>query len=99
MTKPPSSGTTESSHRALVFMAMLSLQFGIQPIMNQKFVSKKIIMSTVIFAQEVVKLIVGVVGISLGRTPWADVASGELFFVVSFPETRACTRFSLESIT
>ena len=65
------------SYKALVFMAMLSLQFGIQPIVTQKFMSKKIIMSTVIFMQEVVKLIIGVVGISLGKTRWADVASGE----------------------
>lgn len=75
MTTPRSS--SESSYKALVFMAMLSLQFGIQPIMNQKFVSKNIIMSTVIFAQEVAKLIIGVAGISLGKTRWADVASGE----------------------
>jgi hypothetical protein len=39
--------------------------------------SKKIIMSTVIITQEVVKLIIGVVVISLGKTRWADVASGE----------------------
>ncbi len=39
--------------------------------------SKKIIMSTVFFTQEVEKLIICVVGIILGKTRWADVASGE----------------------
>ena len=74
---PSPSGNNSLSYKALVFMAMLSLQFGIQPIVTQKFMSKKIIMSTVIFMQEVVKLIISVVGISLGKTRWADVASGE----------------------
>jgi hypothetical protein len=76
--QPSPNGNNYLSYKALFFMTMLSLQFGIQPIVTQKFMSKKIIMSTVIFTQEVLKLIIGVVGISLGKTRWADVASGEL---------------------
>ena len=58
-------------------MAMLALQFGIQPIVTQQFTSKSIIKSTVIFMQEVVKLFIGVLGISLGKTSWSDVTAGE----------------------
>ena len=72
-TKPPSSsGDGRLSFNAIVFMSLLALQFGIQPIVTQRFTSKMIIKSTVIFMQEVVKLIIGVVGISLGKTSWGS---------------------------
>jgi hypothetical protein len=70
-------GHRSLSYTALFFMAMLALQFGIQPIVTKQFTSKNIIKSTVIFMQEVVKLIIGVVGISLGKTSWSDLAAGE----------------------
>ncbi len=63
-------------------MAMLALQFGIQPIVTQQFTSKHIIKSTVIFMQEVIKLTIGIVGISLGKTSWSDVTTGELFNIL-----------------
>ncbi|KAL3759035.1 hypothetical protein ACHAWU_008644 [Discostella pseudostelligera] len=69
-------GHRSLSYTALFFMAMLALQFGIQPIVTKQFTSKNIIKSTVIFMQEVVKLIIGVVGISLGKTSWSDLAAG-----------------------
>ena len=81
---PPTNGggsgvnNTSLSYTALLFMAMLALQFGIQPIVTQQFTSKNIIKSTVIFMQEVVKLLIGVLGISLGKTSWSDVTAGEL---------------------
>lgn len=77
--KQASSNTNNStglSYTALIFMALLAVQFGIQPIVTQKYTSNKIIKSTVVFTQETVKLIIGVVGISLGRTSWSDVTSG-----------------------
>lgn len=58
-------------------MALLALQFGIQPIVTKKYTSPKIIKSTVIFMQEVVKLVIAYVGISLGGVRWKDVMSGE----------------------
>ena len=68
-------------------MAMLALQFGIQPIVTQQFTSKNIIKSTVIFMQEVIKLTISVVGISLGKTSWSDVTTGEFMkYVIRFWE-------------
>mmetsp|Transcript_1956 Transcript_1956/g.4307 ORF Transcript_1956/g.4307 Transcript_1956/m.4307 type:complete len:375 (-) Transcript_1956:57-1181(-) len=64
------------SYRAILFMALLALQFGIQPIVTKKYTSPKIIKSTVIFMQEVVKLVIAYVGISLGGVRWKDVMSG-----------------------
>ena len=75
---PPPSGSGGSlSYKAILFMSLLALQFGIQPIVTQQFTSKKIIKSTVIFMQEVLKLIIGALGISLGKASWGDVTSGE----------------------
>mmetsp|Transcript_6363 Transcript_6363/g.14365 ORF Transcript_6363/g.14365 Transcript_6363/m.14365 type:complete len:401 (+) Transcript_6363:352-1554(+) len=71
-----SNNSTGLSYKALIFMALLAIQFGIQPIVTQQYTSKKIIKSTVIFTQEAVKLTIGVVGISLGRTKWVDVTAG-----------------------
>ena len=58
-------------------MTLLSIQFGIQPIVTQKYTSKTIIRSTVVFMQEVVKLAIGIIGISLGNISWVDVTSGK----------------------
>ncbi len=38
----------------------------------------------VIFAQEAVKLIIDVVGISLGKSSWADITAGEYVVVFHF---------------
>lgn len=73
----PIGDASSLSYKALFFMAMLALQFGIQPIVTQQFTSKNIIKSTVIFMQEVVKLIIGVLGISFGKKNWTDVTAGE----------------------
>jgi len=90
--QPPSASSGGGlSYKALFFMSLLALQFGIQPIVTQQFTSKTIIKSTVIFTQEVVKLIIGVVGISLGKARWADVTSGwtlvSWFRLALFPAT------------
>mmetsp|Transcript_6906 Transcript_6906/g.12348 ORF Transcript_6906/g.12348 Transcript_6906/m.12348 type:complete len:414 (-) Transcript_6906:207-1448(-) len=79
---PPSSSSSNSSglsYQAIIAMCLLALQFGIQPIVTQRYTSKNIIKSTVIFTQEAVKLIIGVVGISLGKTSWGDVTAGWTF--------------------
>lgn len=65
------------SYKAVLFMSLLALQFGIQPIVTKRFTSQNIIKSTVIFTQEVVKLVIGAVGITLGKASWGDVASGK----------------------
>lgn len=67
------------SYKAIVCMALLALQFGIQPIVTKQYTSKAIIRSTVVFMQEATKLIIGVVGLSLGKTSWTDVARGWTF--------------------
>ena len=54
------------SMKAIVYMTLLALQFGIQPIVTKQFMSKSVIKSTVILAQEIVKLLIGIVGICLG---------------------------------
>mmetsp|Transcript_21318 Transcript_21318/g.43524 ORF Transcript_21318/g.43524 Transcript_21318/m.43524 type:complete len:92 (-) Transcript_21318:2746-3021(-) len=59
--QPTTTSTSPSSSlspKALLFMALLALQFGIQPIVTKKFTSGKVIKSTVIFMQEVVKLVI-----------------------------------------
>ena len=75
--KPSSSSSSGLSYQAIIAMCLLALQFGIQPIVTQRYTSKNIIKSTVIFTQEAVKLTIGVVGISLGKTSWGDVTAGE----------------------
>ncbi|KAL7543961.1 hypothetical protein ACHAXR_013373 [Thalassiosira sp. AJA248-18] len=74
-----SNNNSSSGLYAIIFMVLLALQFGIQPIVTQQFTSKKIIKSTVIFMQESVKLVIGIVGISLGKTRWVDVTAGWTF--------------------
>ncbi|KAL7496284.1 hypothetical protein ACHAWT_004688 [Skeletonema menzelii] len=65
------------SPKALIFMCLLALQFGIQPIVTKKFTSPEIIRSTVIFTQEIVKLLIAMIGITLNTsTKWKDVTSG-----------------------
>lgn len=65
------------SPTALFFMGLLALQFGIQPIVTKKFTSPEIIRSTVIFTQEIVKLVIAMVGITINSsTKWKDVTSG-----------------------
>lgn len=53
--------------KAIVYMTLLALQFGIQPIVTKQFMSKTVIKSTVILTQEIIKLLIGIVGIRLGR--------------------------------
>lgn len=65
------------SYKAIFFMTLLAIQFGIQPIVTQQYTSKTIIKSTVVFMQEVVKLAIGIIGISLGNVSWVDVTSGK----------------------
>ena len=58
-------------------MGLLALQFGIQPIVTKKYTSPEIIKSTVIFTQEIVKLLIAMIGITLNTsTKWKDITSG-----------------------
>jgi len=58
-------------------MGLLALQFGIQPIVTKKFTSPEINKSTVIFTQEIVKLLIAMIGITLNTsTKWKDITSG-----------------------
>lgn len=74
MTTKPSSSTL--SLQAIISMALLALQFGIQPSVTKKYTSPEIIKSTVIFLQEVVKLVIAVVGISISSDGWSKVVKG-----------------------
>jgi solute carrier family 35 (UDP-sugar transporter), member A1/2/3 len=73
-----SSNSNQLSYKALFFMALLSIQFGIQPIVTKRYTSPNIIKSTVIFMQEIAKLCLGIVGISLGNVSWTNVVDGKL---------------------
>jgi UDP-sugar transporter A1/2/3 len=55
------------SMKAIVYMTLLALQFGIQPIVTKQFMSKSVIKSTVILTQEIFKLLIGIAGIYLGQ--------------------------------
>jgi UDP-sugar transporter A1/2/3 len=58
-------------------MGLLALQFGIQPIVTKKFTSPEIIKSTVIFTQEIVKLLIAMMGITLNSSSsWKEVTAG-----------------------
>mmetsp|Transcript_3048 Transcript_3048/g.6325 ORF Transcript_3048/g.6325 Transcript_3048/m.6325 type:complete len:350 (+) Transcript_3048:78-1127(+) len=71
------SSSSSLSPTALVFMGLLALQFGIQPIVTKKFTSPEINKSTVIFTQEIVKLLIAMIGITLNTsTKWKDITSG-----------------------
>lgn len=52
MTKPSSSSL---SKQALFYMALLTIQFGMQPMLTAKYTSKTVTRSTVIFVQEAIK--------------------------------------------
>jgi len=72
-----SKASSSLSPKALIFMGLLALQFGIQPIVTKKFTSPEIIKSTVIFTQEIVKLLIAMIGITLNTsTKWKDITSG-----------------------
>jgi len=72
---PRAVGPSPLSRKAIMCMCLLALQFGIQPIVTQRFTSTKIIKSTVIFTQEAVKLAISVAGICFGKTSWSNVAA------------------------
>ena len=52
MTKPT---TSSLSKQALFYMALLTIQFGMQPMLTAKYTSKTVTRSTVIFVQEAIK--------------------------------------------
>jgi UDP-sugar transporter A1/2/3 len=71
------SSSSSLSPMALFFMGLLALQFGIQPIVTKKFTSPEIIKSTVIFTQEIVKLLIAMMGITLNSSSsWKEVTAG-----------------------
>lgn len=53
----PSKGTPTLDRNALLYMFLLALQFGMQPMLTRKFTPKEICRSTVIMMQELLKLI------------------------------------------
>jgi len=63
------------SSTALVYCFLLSLQFGVQPILTKKYMGGAT-KSTVVFMQELAKLVISIAGISMGRARWSDVVSG-----------------------
>mmetsp|Transcript_14246 Transcript_14246/g.21583 ORF Transcript_14246/g.21583 Transcript_14246/m.21583 type:complete len:338 (-) Transcript_14246:655-1668(-) len=53
-TKPQ---TSSSAGKAMLFMALLTIQFGLQPILTRRFTPKTVCKSTVILVQESVKFV------------------------------------------
>jgi solute carrier family 35 (UDP-sugar transporter), member A1/2/3 len=51
------SANTSVSGKAMLYMLLLAVQFGIQPILSQRYTSPTIIKSTVVLTQEVVKFV------------------------------------------
>ena len=60
---------------AFVFMVLLALQFGLQPILTKKFTPKTVNRSTIVLTQEMVKFIAAG-GILLFTGSWSDVVAG-----------------------
>lgn len=69
LAKAQSPPATSSSHepttaglspKAILFMSLLSLQFGLQPLLVRRFTPTTINKSTVVFTQEMIKLIISV---------------------------------------
>ena len=48
---------TGTNHKAYVYMILLAIQFGIQPIISRRYTSPAINKSTVLLVQEIVKFI------------------------------------------
>jgi hypothetical protein len=44
-------------HKAVLYMTLLAIQFGIQPIITRRYTSSMINKSTVLFVQEIIKFI------------------------------------------
>jgi UDP-sugar transporter A1/2/3 len=76
MVNKPSNSGQQLSFPAIISMALLAIQFGIQPLVTKRYTSPAIIKSTVILLQEVVKLIIAVIGISLSSSGWSKVTAG-----------------------
>lgn len=45
-------------HKAILYMALLAVQFGVQPILTRKYTSPHVIRSTVVLIQEMIKFII-----------------------------------------
>ena len=56
----PAPTTAGLSPKAILFMSLLSLQFGLQPLLVRRFTPTTINKSTVVFTQEIIKLIISV---------------------------------------
>ena len=76
MSSKQSSNSGKLSLPAIISMALLALQFGIQPLVTKKYTSPLIIKSTVILFQEAVKLIIAIIGISLSSAGWSKTTEG-----------------------
>jgi hypothetical protein len=55
MTKSTTTASSALDRKAVVYMFLLALQFGIQPVLTRRYTPKGITRSTVILTQEVVK--------------------------------------------
>lgn len=63
--------------KALFYMSLLALQFGVQPILNQWYIPRGITKSTVILVQEVGKFFIASVMLSLSGST-AEAVRGKL---------------------
>jgi len=56
-TSSASSASASVDGKALFYMALLALQFGVQPILVHKYTSKRATKSTIILMQELIKFV------------------------------------------
>ena len=65
-------GTTGMNQKAIVYMILLAVQFGIQPIITRRYTISTINKSTVLMVQEIIKFIMAYAVLTLsGKTSHA----------------------------
>ena len=77
---PTSILTSTHNIEALLYMFLLALQFGLQPILTQRFTPKTINRSSVVFFQDVVKFFMAAVMLFI-TGGWTDAISGKASFL------------------
>lgn len=81
---PPKTNTTTLSREATIYLALLALQFGIQPILMQRYAATGIIRSTVVLLQEVTKfLIAGTVLLFQQQQPIQECCSTTMKTIIT----------------
>jgi hypothetical protein len=82
--------TVRQSHqtKAFVYMILLAIQFGIQPILTRQFTPPTVIRSTVVLVQEIFKLIIAVSMLLLSTSSSSSSTSGTGTGTTPYPSSR-----------